>query len=110
MAPTAAMLDCAMGRVLIGAIVVAIIAAVIGWQWSVKQRAAMDRAQQQMNDLQQQLTRAQSDNADLKARLAKVQEEETHLAAENNALNEAIAKSRLTGKAAEMPPLPYPPK
>ncbi len=99
-----------MVRVLIGAVVVAIIAGVIGWQWSVRQQAAMDRQQQQINDLQQQLNRAQSDNADLRAKLAKVQDEETHLAAENNALNEAIAKSRLTGKAAEVPPLPYPPK
>ncbi len=104
------MLDLAMVRMLIGAVVVAIIAAVIGWQWSVKQQAAMEREQQQISDLQQQLNRAQSDNADLRAKLAKVQDEETHLAAENNALNEAIAKSRLTGKAAEMPPLPYPPK
>jgi peptidoglycan hydrolase CwlO-like protein len=99
-----------MVRVLIGAVVVAIIAGVIGWQWSVRQRAAMDRQQQQINELQQQLNRAQSDNADLRAKLAKVQDEEAHLAAENNALNEAIAKSRLTGKAAEVPQLPYPPK
>ena len=104
------MLDRTMGRVLIGAIVVAIIAAIVGWQWSVKQRAAMDRNQQQISDLQQQLNRAQGDNADLRAKLAKLQDEENHLAAENNALNEAIAKSHLTGKAAEMPPLPYPPK
>jgi peptidoglycan hydrolase CwlO-like protein len=104
------MLDRAMGRVLIGAIVVAFIAAVIGFEWTVKQREAANRAQQEVNDLQQQLNRAQSDNNDLRARLGKLQEEESHLAAENNALNEAIAKSRLTGKAAEMPTLPYPPK
>jgi peptidoglycan hydrolase CwlO-like protein len=97
-------------RILAGAVVVAIIAGVIGWQWSVKQRAAAELQQQQISDLQQQLSRAQNDNSDLRAKLATVQEEENRLAAENNALNEAIAKSRVTGKAAEMPALPYPPK
>ena len=99
-----------MMRVLICAFVVAIIAGVVGWQWSVKQQAAMELQQKQISDLQQQLSHAQSENADLQAKLAKVQEEENRLAAENNALNEAIAKSRLTGKAAEVPALPYPPK
>lgn len=89
---------------------VAIIAGLIGWQWSVKQQAAMDLQQKQIGDLQQQLSHAQNENNDLNAKLAKVQEEENRLAAENNALNEAIAKSRLTGKAAEVPTLPYPPK
>ena len=104
------MLDPAMLRVFIGALVVAIIAGVIGWQWIVKQQAAMEREEQQISDLRQQLSRSQSENADLRAKLAKLQEEEAHLAADNNALNEAIAKSRLTGKAAEVPALPYPPK
>jgi peptidoglycan hydrolase CwlO-like protein len=97
-------------RVIIGAVVVAIIAGVIGWQWSVKQQAATDLQQKQISDLQQQLSHAQSENSGLNSKLAKVQEEENRLAAENNALNEAIAKSRLTGKAAEIPALPYPPK
>jgi uncharacterized protein YlxW (UPF0749 family) len=97
-------------RVITGAVVVAIIAGVIGWQWSAKQRAAMELQQKQIGDLQQQLSHAQSENSDLSAKLAKVQEEETRLAAENNALSEAIAKSRLTGKAPEVPALPYPPK
>ena len=104
------MLDRAMVRVLIGALVVAIIACVIGWQWTAKQQAAMEREEQQISDLRSQLSRAQSENADLSAKLAKLQEEEAHLAADNNALNEAIAKSHLTGKAAEVPALPYPPK
>ncbi|HUY20447.1 MAG TPA: hypothetical protein VMV15_14630 [Candidatus Binataceae bacterium] len=97
-------------RILTGAIVVAIIAGLIGWQWSIKQRAATALQQQQISDLQHQLSRVQQDNSDLRAKLATVQEEEDRLAAENNALNEAIAKSRVTGKAAEMPALPYPPK
>ncbi len=97
-------------RVLTGAVVVAIIAGVIGWQWSVKQRTAMELQQKQISDLQQRLSHEQSGNSDLRAKLAKVQEEETRLAAENNALNEAIGKSRLTGNAAEVPALPYPPK
>jgi uncharacterized membrane protein (DUF106 family) len=104
------MLDHAMVRVLIGAVVVAIIAAIVGWQWTVKQQAAMEREQQQISELRKQLESAQNDNADLRAKIAKLQEEEAHLAADNNALNEAIAKSRLTGKAAEVPALPYPPK
>jgi len=104
------MISLAMMRVIIGAVVVAIIAGVIGWRWSVKQQAASDFQQKQISDLQQQLNRTQSENSDLNSKLATVQQEENRLAAENNLLNEAIAKSRLTGKAAEMPVLPYPPK
>jgi uncharacterized protein YlxW (UPF0749 family) len=104
------MLEPAMLRVLTGAVVIAIIAGVIGWQWSVKQQASMDLLRKQIGDLQQQLNHQQTENNDLRARLARVQEEENRLAAQNNALEEAIAKSRLTGKAAEAPALPYPPK
>ncbi|MGH7907041.1 MAG: hypothetical protein ACREP6_10465 [Candidatus Binataceae bacterium] len=99
-----------MSRLLAGAVIIAIIAAGIGYEWSVRQQAAFNRQQQQISDLQKQLSRVQNENSQLHSNLKKVQDEEGRLAAENNILNEAIAKARLTGKVPNKIPLPYPPK
>jgi cell division protein FtsB len=99
-----------MGRVIVTAIVVVIIAGAIGYFWSARYQTQIANQQAQVTALGDQLNKLTADNAQQRAEIAKLQDEESHLAAENNALNEAIAKERLTGKIPDKIDLPYPPK
>ena len=105
-----------MGRVIAAVVIVATIAGgILWWNWySQSQEFAKDKQQisdlQQQNDqLKQQLDALKADNDHLKADLAKVQAEQNNLAAQNDALNKAIATYKSTGKMPELK-LPYPPK
>jgi hypothetical protein len=101
-------------RFFLGAMLVALIAIVIGWRWYGQERAIQDSQAAQVSDLGAQVGKLTSDNARLSAELSKVQDEQARLARDNDALRETIEKAKLTGKIA--PPkdggnsLPYPPK
>ena len=100
-------------RFLLGALLAALIAILIGWRWYGQERAIQDSQAAQISDLGAQLGKLTSDNARLNAELSKVQDEETRLTRDNDALRETIEKARLTGKVppkAEANSLPYPPK
>lgn len=99
-----------MYRYLIGALVVAIIAAFIGWRWNRQQQAAMQHAQAQIAQLSNHVKEVDSENSQLKADLAKVQAEENRLVMENQILNKTLGTVRATGKLPKELQLPYPPK
>jgi len=101
-----------MARVLIGAVAVALIAALAGYMISNKHKAERLAQDKRIAELQQQLQGLQDQNEQLSADLAKVQREEERLSAANDAMARTLAQARLTGK---VPPpskgeLPYPPK
>ena len=99
-----------MGRILIGAAVVAIIAIIAGYMMSVKNEEARKAQESKIVELQGQLQKLQDENDGLKSALAKVQGEEDRLAADNQALSKALAQAQLTGKVPSTLKLPYPPK
>jgi len=101
-----------MGRVLIGAAAIAIIASIAGYVIHNRNNAEFLARDKRVAELQQQLQGLQEQNAQLSADLAKVQREEERLSANNDAMARELAQARLTGK---VPPpskseLPYPPK
>jgi cell division protein FtsB len=97
-------------RIVVTALVTALIALAIGYFWLQRYEHQISDQQQQISSLGDQLNKLTEQNTQLRAEIAKLQDEENHLAAMNNALNEAIAKARLTGKVPEKLDLPYPPK
>jgi uncharacterized protein HemX len=97
-----------MYRYLVGAIVVAIIAALIGWNWNRRQQAATQREQARIAELSDHARQLEQENGQLKAALAKVQAEEDRLVTENQILTKTLEQARLTGKVPSE--LPYPPK
>ena len=98
-----------MGRILIGAAVVAIIAIIAGYVVLEKERDAQKTQESKIAELQGQLQKLQDDNDGLKSALAKVQSEEDRLSAENQQLSKALAQAQVTGKVPALK-LPYPPK
>lgn len=106
-APRAGILK-VVGRVLIGAAVVAIIAAILFYFYSQSCQSKSAAQAQQISQLSNRLNQLQQDNDQLKSELAKVQDEENKLDAQNNELLKAIGTFKATGK---MPAVPaYPPK
>ncbi len=101
-----------MARVLVGAVVVAILAAAGGWVVYTRDRTVQAENQKKIAGLRQQLESLEAQNAQLKENLAKTQTEEERLSAANQELAKALAQARLTGKIPRLPPsaLPYPPK
>ncbi len=97
-----------MYRYLVGAIVVALIAALIGWKWRQQKQADQQREQAQISELSGRVTQLEHQNNQLNAALAKVQAEEQRLVTENDILAKTLAQARLTGKIPDQ--LPYPPK
>ena len=97
-----------MYRYLVGAIVVALIAAVIGWKWYQQQQAEQRREQAQISELSDRVKQLQDQNNQLSVALAKVQAEEQRLVTENDMLSKTLAQAKLTGKIPDK--LPYPPK
>jgi peptidoglycan hydrolase CwlO-like protein len=98
-----------MGRVIVTIILVGSIAAgVIYYNYRADQ-ALQKSQQEQIAQLQQQSAALQKENEQLKAELAKVQAEQNNLAAQNEALNKAMAEYHATGKMPALK-LPYPPK
>jgi C4-dicarboxylate-specific signal transduction histidine kinase len=96
------------GRVLIGAVVVAIVAAILFYFYSQSCQSKAAAQGQQISEMGNRLNQLQHDNDQLKSELAKVQDEENKLNAQNNELLKAIATFKATGK---MPAVPaYPPK
>jgi peptidoglycan hydrolase CwlO-like protein len=96
-----------MGRLLIGGLIVAIIAALLFYFYSSGYRTQIDQQTQQVSQLNDQLLKLQSENEQLKAELSKVQNEQNILAAQNDEMRKAIAEFKATGK---MPVIPPPPK
>jgi len=96
-----------MGRLLIGGLIVAIIAALLFYSYSSGYRTQIDQQTQQVSQLNDQLLKLQSENEQLKAELSKVQNEQNILAAQNEEMRKAIAELKATGK---MPVIPPPPK
>ncbi|HVA78668.1 MAG TPA: hypothetical protein VNF27_12265 [Candidatus Binataceae bacterium] len=97
-----------MGKAIAGAVVVAIIAAILFYLWAGQNRVAQDELQQQIAALNNQVIQLRDENTQLKGQLASVQSEEQNLAAQNDELRKAIGTVKATGK---LPPnLPYPPK
>jgi cell division protein FtsB len=97
-----------MGRVVLGGVVVATIAAIALLIWSNRYSAQVDAQKQQIEALNRQVAQLADDNTRLKGELAKVQSEEANLAAQNEDLRKAIAAVKATGKLPRN--LPYPPK
>ena len=97
-----------MYRYLVGAIVVALIGAVIGWKWYQQQQAEQRREQAQISELSDRVKQLQDQNNQLSVALAKVQAEEQRLVTENDMLSKTLAQAKLTGKIPDK--LPYPPK
>jgi peptidoglycan hydrolase CwlO-like protein len=96
-----------MGRLLIGGLVVAIIAALLFYLYSSGYRTQIDQQTQQVSQLNDQLLKLQAENEQLKTQLSKVQAEQNILAAQNDEMRKAIAEFKATGK---MPVIPPPPK
>ncbi len=96
-----------MGRLVIGGLVVAIIAALLFYFYSSGYRTQIDQQTQQISQLNDQVLKLQSENEQLKAQLSKVQNEESILAAQNEEMRKGIAQFKATGK---MPVIPPPPK
>jgi peptidoglycan hydrolase CwlO-like protein len=96
-----------MGRLLIGGLVVAIVAALLFYFYSNDYRTQIDQQTQQVSQLNDQLLKLQSENEQLKAQLSKVQAEQNILAAQNEEMRKGIAEFKATGK---MPVIPPPPK
>jgi peptidoglycan hydrolase CwlO-like protein len=96
-----------MGRLVIGGLVVAIIAALLFYFYSSDYRTQIDQQTQQVSQLNDQVLKLQSENEQLKAQLSKVQAEQNILAAQNEEMRKGIAEFKATGK---MPVIPPPPK
>jgi len=101
-----------MARVLSGAVIVAILAAVGGWILYTRDQGVQTQDQKKIASLQQQLATLNAQNAELKENLAKAQSEQERLSNTNRELAKALAQARLTGKIPPLPAaaLPYPPK
>jgi predicted negative regulator of RcsB-dependent stress response len=97
-----------MYRYLVGAIVVAVIAAVVGWRWYQQDQAEHQREQAQVSELSARIGQLQDQNNQLNAALAKVQAEEQRQVTENDLLTKTLEQAKLTGKIPDK--LPYPPK
>jgi peptidoglycan hydrolase CwlO-like protein len=93
-----------MGRLLIGGLVVAIIAALLFYFYSTDYRTQIDQQTQQISQLNDQLLKLQSENEQLKAQLSKVQAEQNILAAQNEEMRKGIAEFKATGKMPVIPP------
>jgi chromosome segregation ATPase len=105
-----------MGRVIAAVVIVATLAGgILWWNWYTqgeeyqKDKQQISDLQQQNDQMKQQLDALKADNDRLKSDLAKVQAEQNNLAAQNDALNKAIATYKSTGKMPNLK-LPYPPK
>ena len=96
-----------MGRLVIGGLVVAIVAAMLFYFYSSGYRTQIDQQTQQISQLNDQVLKLQSENEQLKAQLSKVQAEQNILAAQNEEMRKGIAEFKATGK---MPVIPPPPK
>jgi len=97
-----------MYRYLVGAIVVAVIAAVVGWKWHQQEQADHQRDQAQISELSSRIGQLQDQNNQLNAALAKVEAEEQRQVTENDLLTKTLEQAKLTGKIPDK--LPYPPK
>jgi len=95
-------------RYLVGAIVVAMIAAAVGWKWRQQAQADHQHDQAQISDLSARIGQLQEQNNQLNAALAKVQAEEQRQVTENELLAKVLDQAKLTGKIPDK--LPYPPK
>jgi peptidoglycan hydrolase CwlO-like protein len=93
-----------MGRLVIGGLVVAIIAALLFYFYSSDYRTQIDQQTQQVSQLNDQLHKLQSENEQLKAQLSKVQAEQNILAAQNEQMRKGIAEFKATGKMPVIPP------
>ena len=93
-----------MGRLVIGGLVVAIIAALLFYFYSSDYRAQIDQQTQQISQLNDQLLKLQTENEQLKAQLSKVQAEQNILAAQNEEMRRGIAEFKATGKMPVIPP------
>ncbi|HZC45464.1 MAG TPA: hypothetical protein VE243_03250 [Candidatus Acidoferrum sp.] len=96
-----------MGRLLIGGLIVAIIAALLFYFYSGSDRTRLEQQNQQITQLNDQLLKLQTENEQLKTQLSKVQGEQNILSAQNEEMRKAIAEFKATGK---MPVIPPPPK
>lgn len=97
-----------MYRYLVGAIVVAVIAAAIGWKWYQQAQADHQHDQAQISELSARVGQLQDQNNQLNVALAKVQAEEQRQVTENELLTKTLEQAKLTGKIPDK--LPYPPK
>ena len=81
-----------MGRLVIGGLVVAIVAALLFYFYSSGYRAQIDQQTQQVSQLNDRLLKLQSEN------------EQNILAAQNEEMRKAIAEFKATGKMPVIPP------
>jgi len=93
-----------MGRLVIGGLVVAIVAALLFYFYSSDYRTQIDQQTQQVSQLNDQVLKLQSENEQLKAQLSKVQAEQNILAAQNEEMRKGIAEFKATGKMPVIPP------
>jgi len=85
-------------RYLVGALLAAIIATIIGWRWYQRAQAEHRREQAQINDLSARVSQLQDQNNQLNTALAKMQTVEQRQVTENELLIKALQQGRLTGK------------
>ena len=95
-------------RYLVGAIVVALIAGAVGWNWQQREKAQHQRDQEKISQLSAQINQLQAQTNQLNEALAKVQSEEQRQVTENELLTKTLEQAKLTGKIPDK--LPYPPK
>ncbi len=95
-------------RGLIAFIILAAVAAALGYRWYSQDVDFHLRQEKQIAELNQQANKLQADNERLKGELAKVQEEESRMVAANEMLRKALEQAKLSGKAPRLEP--YPPK
>ena len=95
-----------MGRLLIGGLIVAIIAALLFYFYSGSDRTRLEQQNQQITQLNDQLLKLQTENEQLKTQLSKVQGEQNIIAAQNEEMRKAIAEFKATGKVPVIPPPP----
>ena len=97
-----------MYRYLVGAIVAALVAGLLGWHWYQQEQAEHRHDQAQIGDLSARISQLDAQNKQLDADLAKVQAEEQRQVTENDLLTKTLEQAKLTGKIPDK--LPYPPK
>ena len=95
-----------MGRLFIGILIAAIIAALVFYFYSSDYRTQIDQQTQQISQLNEQLLKLQNENAQLRAQVLKVEGEQNILVTQNEEMRKAIAEFKATGKMPELPPPP----
>lgn len=89
-------------------LILAAIAAFVGYRFYSQEKALRAAQERHIVHLQDQIQKLKDSNATLQDQIAKVQDENNNLKSYNDILTKALAQAKLTGKVPEI--MPYPPK